>query len=111
MASLLQPEKKNKSYLTIGDSSKLLKQFHVGLWLNGGGDVRLTACCFQQGIVVEQAVLVGSLHRGQNIPGHMAVEGPRVALQSVKQSKGCTPGLNFLGGKSERMGGGGRSKC
>lgn len=32
--------------LTIGDSAKLLEQFDMGLRLDGGGDVRLTACSF-----------------------------------------------------------------
>lgn len=34
---------KNSVHLTVGNSSKLLEQFNMRVWLNGGGDVRLTA--------------------------------------------------------------------
>lgn len=52
-----------KIRLTAGDGPKLLEQLDVGLRLDGGSDVRFAAGGVQQGVVVEQAGLVGSLHR------------------------------------------------
>lgn len=51
-----------KIHLTAGDSPKLLEQLDVGVRLDSGGDVRFAAGGVQQGVVVEQAGLVGSLH-------------------------------------------------
>lgn len=78
----------------------------MGVWLDAGGEIRLTSCSIQQGVIVEQAVQVGSLHSRQNVLGHVAVKGLRVTLQSVKQTKGLAPRFNILGGKTGREGGG-----
>lgn len=72
------------------------------LWFYGGGDVRLTPCSLQQGVVVEQAAVVSPLHAGQDVLGHVAVKRVRVALQSAKQTERLAARLNFLGGKTEK---------
>lgn len=75
-----------KKKLTAGDSFKLLQQLDVGVGLDGGVDVRLAAGGVQQGVVVEQAAVVGALHGGQDVLGHVAVKVLRVGLQSVKEA-------------------------
>lgn len=74
----------------------------MGVWLDSGGEVMLTACSIQQGEVVEQATHVCSLHSGQNIFCHVVVKGLRVTLQRVKQAEGLVASFNILGGKTGR---------
>lgn len=90
----------SETHLTGGNSSKFLEQLDVGLGLDGGGDEGFAAGGVQQGVVVEQAGLVAALHRGQNVLGHVGVEGLRVPLQGFKQAEEITPGLDFLGGEA-----------
>lgn len=74
------------------------------LWFDGGGDVGLAPCGLQQGVVVEQAAVVGPRHAGEDVLGHVAVKCPGVGLQSVKQTERLAAGLNFLGGKTGEEG-------
>lgn len=91
---------RKSSHLTVGDSSQFFKQLDMRLRFDGCGDVRLTPCSLQQGVVVEQAAVVGPLHAGEDVLGHVAVKRLRVALQGAKQTEGLAAGLNFLGGKT-----------
>lgn len=86
--------------LTASDSSQLLQQFDVGVRLDDGGDVRLAACSVQQGVVVEPTAHVGSLHRRQNVLGHVAVEILGVGFQGGEEAEGLAAGLDVLGGKT-----------
>lgn len=72
----------------------------MGLGLDGGGDEGLAAGGVQQGVVVEQAGLVAALHRGQDVLGHVGVEGLRLLPQGFKQAEEITPGLDLLGGEA-----------
>lgn len=95
-----QIAKSTRTILTSSDGSKLLEQLDVGLWLDGGGDEGFTACCVQQGVVVEQAGVVTALHRGQDVLGHVGAESLRFLLQRFKQAEGITAGFNFPGGEA-----------
>lgn len=69
----------------------------MGVWLDSGSEVMLAACSIQQGVVVEQAAHISSLHSGQNVFCHVGIKGLRVTLQSVKQTKRLVASFNVLG--------------
>lgn len=72
----------------------------MGVWFDSSGDVMLTACSIQQGVVVEQTAHICPFHTGQNVFGHVVVKRLRVTLQSVKQAEGLASSLDILSGKT-----------